>query len=514
MLAGEPPFTGPTAQAIIAKRLTEPAPSVRRGAARRCRRRWTRRSGRRSRRSPADRFASAAEFAQALQARRPARRPRPPRGAAASPRAGCRAAAAPPAAPAASPSRPLALVLGFLIGARRAVRLAARRHGERSRSAGGRASLAVLPFENLGDSADAYFADGVTDEVRGKLDRAARPAGDRPQQLERSTGSTTKTPQQIGRELGVDYLLVGHGALGEGRRRHEPGAGEPRADRGRPTRRTPSGSSRSTRRSPTCSRCRPTSRAGWRRRSTWRSATRQQQVLGERPTGNLAAYDAYLKGEAAAAAGHATSDDPAAGDRLLRAGGGARLDFVPAWAQLSPRNSLLYSNGDARSPAIADAGARAAERALALDPERPEGYRALGSYYRLVPVTPTRALEQYTMGLALAPEQRRPAARTRSGRAEPGPWDAALEHLRRSRSSIPARDHGPPRWPRAALAPPVSTRHWPPRPALALEPSDLNVRRGQGDGLPRQGDLAVPGRRWRSRPTRWTAALVAYIATY
>ena len=29
--------------------------------------------------------------------------------------------------------------------------------------------LAVLPFENLGDSADAYFAEGMTDEVRGKL---------------------------------------------------------------------------------------------------------------------------------------------------------------------------------------------------------------------------------------------------------------------------------------------------------------------------------------------------------
>ena len=29
--------------------------------------------------------------------------------------------------------------------------------------------LAVLPFENLGASEDAYFADGITDEVRGKL---------------------------------------------------------------------------------------------------------------------------------------------------------------------------------------------------------------------------------------------------------------------------------------------------------------------------------------------------------
>jgi TolB-like protein len=29
--------------------------------------------------------------------------------------------------------------------------------------------VAVLPFENLGDSSDAYFADGVSDEVRAKL---------------------------------------------------------------------------------------------------------------------------------------------------------------------------------------------------------------------------------------------------------------------------------------------------------------------------------------------------------
>jgi TolB-like protein len=29
--------------------------------------------------------------------------------------------------------------------------------------------MAVLPFENLGRAEDEYFADGVTDEVRGKL---------------------------------------------------------------------------------------------------------------------------------------------------------------------------------------------------------------------------------------------------------------------------------------------------------------------------------------------------------
>src|SRR3989454_1777879 len=65
MLAGEPPFTGPTAQAVIAKRLADPVPAVRRlrdavpagveralmGALARV---------------PADRFASAGAFAEAL----------------------------------------------------------------------------------------------------------------------------------------------------------------------------------------------------------------------------------------------------------------------------------------------------------------------------------------------------------------------------------------------------------------------------------------------------------------
>ena len=33
--------------------------------------------------------------------------------------------------------------------------------------------IAVLPFENQGASADEYFADGIADEVRGKLSRVS-----------------------------------------------------------------------------------------------------------------------------------------------------------------------------------------------------------------------------------------------------------------------------------------------------------------------------------------------------
>src|SRR5207244_633640 len=67
MLTGEPPFTGPTAQAIIAKRFTEPAPSARRL-------RDTvsltvdRAIAKALARAPADRFATPHDFAKALLA--------------------------------------------------------------------------------------------------------------------------------------------------------------------------------------------------------------------------------------------------------------------------------------------------------------------------------------------------------------------------------------------------------------------------------------------------------------
>ena len=58
---------------------------------------------------------------------------------------------------------------------------AARASGKRR---GGIRRLAVLPFQNLGSAEDEYFADGVTDAVRGKLTALPGLAGDRVQQLD------------------------------------------------------------------------------------------------------------------------------------------------------------------------------------------------------------------------------------------------------------------------------------------------------------------------------------------
>ena len=82
MLVGEPPFTGPTAQVVIAKRLTESVPSTRRGG-RAVPDELDRIVLRALSPVPADRFSSAAAFAAALRAgepwtRRAAERPESP----------------------------------------------------------------------------------------------------------------------------------------------------------------------------------------------------------------------------------------------------------------------------------------------------------------------------------------------------------------------------------------------------------------------------------------------------
>lgn len=68
--------------------------------------------------------------------------------------------------------------------------------------------VAVLPFENLGAPDDAYFAAGVTDEITGRL-ASVRGLAVISRACAAQYAGTTKTTRQIGDELGVRYLLTG-----------------------------------------------------------------------------------------------------------------------------------------------------------------------------------------------------------------------------------------------------------------------------------------------------------------
>ncbi|MEJ7757979.1 MAG: protein kinase [Gemmatimonadaceae bacterium] len=68
--------------------------------------------------------------------------------------------------------------------------------------------IAVLPFENLGRPEGREFTDGMTEEITSRLSslRGLKVIG---RQTSKSYAGTTKTPQQIASELGVNYVLTG-----------------------------------------------------------------------------------------------------------------------------------------------------------------------------------------------------------------------------------------------------------------------------------------------------------------
>jgi len=75
-------------------------------------------------------------------------------------------------------------------------------------SASDRLMTVVLPFDNLGLAEDAYFAAGVTDEISGRL-AAVSGLGVISRKSAAQYADTDKTVQQIGEELGVDYIIDG-----------------------------------------------------------------------------------------------------------------------------------------------------------------------------------------------------------------------------------------------------------------------------------------------------------------
>jgi eukaryotic-like serine/threonine-protein kinase len=434
MLAGEPPFTGPTAQAVIAKRFTSTAPDVR----------LARPTvpepvalavGQALSPVPADRFANAADFARALTSASTTTATMAASASASAPPKDADVVAPPPSGKAFHPKsrRPLfaALVLGVAIGLGLLFGWSRNRPSDRPT---GMRLVAVLPFQNMGDSADAYFADGITDAVRGKLTSVAG------FQVTASSSSgeyrhTAKTPQQIARELGVDYLLIGKVRWAKAR----------------------DGTSR-VQVSPELIKASTAS-------STWQQsfdasltdvfqvqadiagrvasalnvalADSAQRRLAERPTTNLAAYDAFLRGEEIS--GKIGVTDAVllhrAAEFYERA---TAIDsgFSLAWTQLSRAYSSEYVNG-APSQELAELSRRAAERALALAPDRVDGHLALGDYYGNVTADFRRSAAEYAEGLRHSPSNVDVLSAAAVNQQSLGQWDSALVLLTRAATLDP-----------------------------------------------------------------------------
>ena len=374
--------------------------------------------------------------------------------------------------------------------------------------------VAVLPFENLGSPEDDYFAEGIADAIRGKL--TSLPGLE---VIARGSSTpykkTSKTPQEIARELDANYLLTAtvrwQKGAGGSRVQVTPELVEVR-DSGAPT-------------------------------SRWQQpfdaaitdvfgvqseiATKVAQALGsalgegeekrlsEKPTQNLAAYEAFLKGEVI---WNSADLDPASLRKQIAFYEQAvALDpgFAQAWARVSSATSLLYAN-TAPTPALAQRALQAGEKAVALAPNRPEGYLALGAYQRLVALDPARALEQYQKGLRLAPGDTSILRGAALVEEALGHWDVAVEHLKQALRLDP-RDVAAMRNLGDAL---LRLRRYPEAReafdrALALAPANLNLIEAKAMTYLSEGDLAGARAVLKAAPKELEpTALVAYLANY
>ena len=369
--------------------------------------------------------------------------------------------------------------------------------------------IAVLPFDNLGSAADAYFADGMADAVRGKLtDLAGFRVTARTSSVQYR--GATKPPSEIGRELSVDYLLAGsvqwaHTGDGQGQVQVVPELIDARTGDAKWQQTFQAGVSNVFDVQAAIA-SRVASALGVA------LGTADQRQLAARPTKNIAAYELFLKGTAL------TGNDPTT---LQRAASfyqqAVALDsgFTEAWGQLAGRLSLLYFNGGPDTAVAARARA-AAERALALSGVTATGHMAMGIYRSLVLNDIPGGYQQMILALKAAPNDPVVLRRLAQQEFSLGHADSAIAHLEQvrrldPRSAVAAQELAnfylyARRYPEATA---VSSE------ALALAPADpaeidlavlVHLAQGDLDGA-RAVVAAAPDA--LSRP-----ALLAYLSMY
>jgi TolB-like protein/Flp pilus assembly protein TadD len=403
-----------------------------------------------------------------------------------------------------------ALAVALIAGG---VWLARRGAGSAGPAAAGEKRIAVLPFVNQGAPEDGYFADGMTDEVRSKL--ASLPglaviAGASTSQYK----DTTKSPREIAKELDAHYLLSAK-VLWDKR-------GDVSRIRVTPELVEVSGEGA------------PTTR--WQQafdadlkdvfEVQGRIATqvaqalevalgaKEQGQLGERPTSNLAAWDAYLKGREIDDSGNDAATTRRAAAQFEQA---VALDpkFTLGWVGLSLARSLAYANG-VKTPELAKAALEAAERARALAPERPESSYALGSYRRLVENELAQAADVFRQGLRIAPDNVDLLRNLGFSLMEQGQLEEALEPMRRAQALDP-------RSPRASIGL-GDVYSWLRRPreareaydrALAIVPTHLSSINRKVQTYLQEGDVAgARGVVTTMPPQVGPTALVAQLASF
>ena len=294
-------------------------------------------------------------------------------------------------------------------------------------------SIAVLPFENRSeDKANAYFADGIQDEILTRLSKIA----DLKVISRTSTQHYKSAPEnlpEIAKQLGVAHILEGSvQKSGDAVRvnvqlikaANDSHLWADTYDR----RLTDIFSVESEVAKAIADQLRA------------KLTGHEEQVIAAKPTDNPEAYDAYLRGLAYTLKPLHTSADALAAQKYLKEA--VRLDpkFALGWALLSYIDAAGYrSNSLQPTVALREEARQAAETALTLQPNLGEAVLAKGFYHYSCLKDYDTALRYFEQARQFLPNSSRIPESLALLERRRGNWDRSESVLQRSRAARPAQ---------------------------------------------------------------------------
>ncbi|RJR30012.1 MAG: hypothetical protein C4574_02790 [Candidatus Latescibacterota bacterium] len=316
-------------------------------------------------------------------------------------------------------------LVGLFVIAAVAIALFARQRGpSHTAPAADRKMLAVLPFENLGSPEDEYFAAGITEEITSRL-AAIKELGVISRTSAVRYAGTSKTIKEIGSELGVGYILEGTVRWA----------------------REPDGTSK-VRITPQLIRVSDDTHL-WTelydrviedifeiQSEIARSVVKHlglalleqgHPAIESRPTDNLEAYQAYLRGEYYAGQPHFVAKHWEDAARNYERAVELDPTFALAYGKLSSAHARLYyyrhdTSEDRRNKAKA-----AVDKAIELEPHSPKIRLALGYYRLFVERDVPAALEEFDVAARDLPDNAEVLEARGDAFRQNGRWDEAYE---------------------------------------------------------------------------------------
>src|SRR6266481_6006375 len=236
-------------------------------------------------------------------------------------------------------------------------------------------SIAVLPFENRSeDKANAYFADGIQDEILTRLSKIA----DRKVISRTSTQHYKSAPEnlpEIARQLGVAHIL-------EGSVQKSGDAVRVNVQLIKAANDSHLWADTFDRKLTDIFSVESEVARAIADQLRVKLTGREEQEIAAKPTDNPEAYDAYLRGLAYTLKTLPTTANALGAQKYLREA--VRLDpkFALAWALFSFVNARAYGTQSLQpTVALREEARQAAETALPLQPDLGEALLATGSYY-------------------------------------------------------------------------------------------------------------------------------------